>query len=41
LVFGKYFMGKEDIIDAVTTMLSDDLIEIKREIYVQNVLPQL
>jgi hypothetical protein len=41
LIFGKYFMGKEEIIDSVTEMLVDDLIEVKRDIYVQNILPQL
>lgn len=41
LIFGKYFMGKEEIVDSVTEMLVDDLIEVKREIYVQNILPQL
>lgn len=34
-------MGKEEIVDSVTEMLVDDLIEVKREIYVQNILPQL
>jgi hypothetical protein len=34
-------MGKEEIVDSVTEMLVDDLVEVKREIYVQNILPQL
>lgn len=34
-------MGKEEIVDSVTQMLNDDLIEFKRDIFVQNILPQL
>lgn len=41
LIYGKYFIGKEQIVESVTEMLTEDLIEIKGAVYVQNVLPQL
>jgi len=34
-------MGKEEMVDSVTEMLVEDLIEVNRDIYVQNILPQL
>lgn len=41
LVYGKYFQGKELILEQLTSMLTQDLIEIKTDIYVPNILPQL